>query len=45
MVLGRLEIVDLGDLGGPGGLEDPSKRWGASRPAFWNGFPGRRGRP
>ncbi len=37
-------MVDLGCLGGPGGQENPPKRWGAKRPTFWNGVPGRRGR-
>jgi hypothetical protein len=36
------EIVNLCGLGGPG-RESPSKMWGAKRPTFWKGFPGRRG--
>ncbi len=43
--LGRPEIVDFWGLGGPGGPNNHSRRWGASPPTFWNGFGGRRGRP
>ncbi len=36
--LGRPEIADFGDLGGPGDPKNHSRRWGASPPTFWNGF-------
>ncbi len=38
------EIFDFGDLGGPWGPGNHSKRWGANPPTFWKGFLGPRGR-
>ncbi len=43
--LGRPGIGDFWGPGGPGGRQNLFKRWGAKRPLFWCGFPGRRGRP
>ncbi len=42
---GRPRIVDLWDPGGPGGLGDPSKRWGTSRPTLFEWFPRPTGPP
>ena len=43
--MGRPEIANSGGPRSPGGRENPSKRWGASRHSFWKGSPGRQGRP
>ncbi len=44
-LLGRPGIAHFCGLGGLGGPKILAKRWGASRPIFWKGFLGRRGRP
>jgi hypothetical protein len=37
--------VDYTKIRGMSSQENPSKWWAASRPNYWKGFPGRRGRP
>ncbi len=37
------EMADFGGLAGPGGPEDPPKRWGGFPPTFREGVPGPRG--
>ncbi len=37
--LGRTEIVGFWGLGGPGGPQTPSKRWGTEHPTFGRVYP------
>ena len=45
MIFYRPEIVDFGDLGGPGRPGYLPKKWGANPPTFLEGFTAARGRP